>query len=137
MADSTCLPDSTLSLAGTAVNATYELSGDLSQLAAEIGQRLNEKYLSAIWSDQTVFVGRDSCYRTDTYQLHSALYRGTVTINLSFFRPEIARENFVLKVSFLPPVLLLGPTHNYFKTLKEEVEAVIFAHGGKEIKQPE
>ncbi len=106
---------------------TYELTGSLSDLIDEVWQTLKEKYASAILADSSVFAGRDSYCRVGTYQVYSINQKGYVTINVYFFRQNIAEEKIQVKVSAFSP--LWSDDRGRAQKVKGEIGALLLSRG--------
>lgn len=108
------------------MNNTYELTYDLTLLAEEIGRVLSENHVSAALVDSTTFAGADSSCRIDTYQVFELNRRGYNTINLYFFRPEMAKDDIQVKFSIFSP--LWNGSSMKMKKLEKEIDGVIRSH---------
>ena len=109
------------------MNSSYELTYDLTSLAEEIGRALKERHSSTVMVDSTGFTSEASNCRIDTYQVFELNRRGYITINVYFFRPELAKDDIQVKFS------LFSPLWNQFsikiKMLQKEIDSVIRSHG--------
>lgn len=104
----------------------YELTCDLTSLAEEIGKTLKENHVSATLVDSTTFAGADSLCRIDTYQVYELYRRGNNTINVYFFRPELAKDHIQVKFSIFSP--LWNESSMKIKKLEKEIDGVIRSH---------
>ena len=105
---------------------TYELTYDLTLLAEEIGKVLKENHSSAAMVDSTGFASADSSCRIDTYQVYELNHKGYITINVYFFRPELAKDNIQVKFSIFSPQW--SESSMKINKLKKEIESVISSH---------
>jgi len=108
------------------VDNTYELVCDLTSPTQEIKQALKERHSSAIMVDRTRFVSKNSCCQIDTYQILELNRRGYITVNVSFFRPELSEDNLQVKFSIFSP--LWGNSSIKMRKLYKEIDSVIRAH---------
>lgn len=113
---------------------SYELVCDLVPLAEEIGATLKEHHNSAIMVDRSTFVGPGSCCRIDTYQVFELTWNGYITINVCFFRPELASDQLMVQVSAFSP--RFNNTSMKIKKIYREIEAVITAHTAPASQEP-
>lgn len=113
----------------------YTFNGEMTSLAIGLGQALKERHSSAVLVDQTVFVSGDSCCKIDTYQVFDLNRRGYITINLYFFRPEIAKDKFQVKFSLFSP--LWNDTSGKTQRLRNEIENILLSRGGVFVTQDE
>lgn len=102
---------------------TYFLVRALSQTASELGDALKEKHPSTLHVDKTCFAGEGMEFRVDTYQVLNFYWRGYVTINIYFFRPDMAKDDLQIKVSLFSSYWK-SPTR-LMKQLQKEIEGVI------------
>ena len=109
----------------------YELTYDLTLLAEEIGKALKEDYSSTTMVDSTGFASADSSCRIDTYQVFELNRRGYITINVYFFRPELAKDKIQVKFSIFSP--LWNETSMKIKKLEKEIDRVIRSHNKSDI----
>lgn len=105
---------------------SYELTYDLTSLAEEIGKVLGEKHVSATLVDSATFAGADSVCRIDTYQVYELGRRGYNTVNVYFFRPELAKDDIQVKFSIFSPQW--NGTSMKIKKLEKEIDGVIRSH---------
>ena len=105
---------------------SYELTYDLTSLAEEIGKVLKENHVSAALVDSTGFASGASSCRIDTYQVFELNRRGNNTINVYFFRPELAKDHIQVKFSIFSPQW--NGTSIKIKKLEKEIDGVIRSH---------
>lgn len=108
------------------MNNTYELTCDLTLLAEEIGKALKEKHSSTAMVDSTGFASMNTSCRIDTYQVFELSHRGYITINVYFFRPELAKDEIQVKFSIFSP--LWNKSSMKIKKLEKEIDTVIRSH---------
>lgn len=109
----------------------YALTCDLSLIADEIASTLKEKHSSTLCLDHTNFVGETSTFRVDTYQVLNLYWRGYVTINVYFFRPDMAKDELRVKVALFSSYW--KNSTRLMEKLQRELHAIILAHGGTEM----
>lgn len=105
----------------------YTLTGDITLLSNEIWQTLKKKHESAVLADTTDFVSGSSHCKINTYQIYDLNHRGYITINVYFFRPEIASDDFQVKASVFSP--LWHESTGKAKRLHQEIESILLNHG--------
>ena len=105
---------------------SYELTCDLTSLAEDIGIALKENHSSAVMVDSTAFASGASSCRIDTYQVFELNRRGYITINVYFFRPELAKDDIQVKFSLFSP--LWNQSSIKIKMLQKEIDSIICSH---------
>lgn len=104
----------------------YELTCDLTLLAEEIGHTLKKNHSSTELADKTCFAGEDSCCQIDTYRVFELSWRGYITVNIYFFRPELTEDKLQVKFSIFP--VFWNDESLKVKKLQKEIDGVIRAH---------
>ena len=108
------------------MNDFYELTGDLDALAQEIGQTLKENHTSATLVDKSNFISKDSHCRIDTYQIYEIAYRGYITVNVYFFRPQLTADKVEVKVAIISS--LWNESTMKMRKLQKEIDGVLRVH---------
>lgn len=109
------------------MTTTYTLTADLTNLLAELGAYFKKKHLSALYLDQTTFVGKTGCVRIDTYQILNAWWRGYITVNVYVFRPDMLTDELQIKVSLFSSYWV-SPTR-LMKAIQKEIHNFFLSHG--------
>lgn len=105
---------------------SYKLICDLDALAQEIGQTLKENHMSAALVDRSRFASKESRCQIDTYQIYEISYRGYITVNAYFFRPQMATDELEVKVTILSP--LWNESSMKMRKIQKEIDGVIHTH---------
>ncbi len=112
---------------------TYEVTGCLADLAAEIRRSLKERYSSTALVDTSAFSSQTGYCQVDTFQIYSMNLKGYVTVNVYFFRPEIREDTFQVKVSAFSPLWSGDDDSGLPKRLREELGKLLLSHGGVKV----
>lgn len=113
------------------MKTTYVLTCDLDLISTAISKLLKENHPSFLYLDRTCFVGTDSTFRVDTYQVLNLYWRGYVTLNVYFFRPDMAKDELQVKVALFSSYW--KNSTRLMEKLQRELHATILAHGGTEM----
>lgn len=109
------------------MKTTYTLTADLTDLLAELGAYLKKKHPSALYLDQTTFVGKTGCVRIDTYQILNAWWRGYITVNVYVFRPDMVKDELQVKVSLFSSYWVNST--RLMKAIQKEIHSFFLSHG--------
>lgn len=109
------------------MKTTYTLTADLTDLLAELGAYLKKKHPSALYLDQTTFVGKTGCVRIDTYQILNAWWRGYITVNVYVFRPDMVKDELQVKVSLFSSYWVSST--RLMKAIQKEIHNFFLSHG--------
>lgn len=109
------------------MKTTYALTADLTNLLAELGAYLKKKHPSALYLDQTTFVGRVGYVRVNTYQILNDWWRGYITVNVYAFRPDMLTDELQIKISLFSSYWVSST--RLMKAIQKEIHNFFLSHG--------
>lgn len=109
------------------MKTTYTLTAELTPLLAELGAYLKKEHPSALYLDQTTFVGKTGCVRINTYQILNVWWRGYITVNVYAFRPDMVKDELQVKVSLFSSYWVSST--RLMKAIQKEIHSFFLSHG--------